>query len=55
MGKQKIKKGPTRKAPKRRHAEARALEEPQFRPRVVRQRRDERYEDSYHRLDDDYD
>lgn len=55
MEKQKAKKGPARKEPKRRHAEAKALEEPQYRPRIVRKVRkyDERYEDSYHRLDDD--
>lgn len=37
MGRQKIKRGPARKAPKRRQAEARALQEPQYRPRIVRQ------------------
>lgn len=59
MGKQKIKKGPTHKLPRKRQAEAQALSDPCFRPRIVRQvpravrNYDERYEDSYHRLDDD--
>ena len=38
MGKQKTKKGPTRKVPKRRNAEARILEEPQYHQRKVRKK-----------------
>ena len=38
MGKQKVKKGPAHKLPRRRNTEAQSLEAPQFRPRIVREK-----------------
>lgn len=43
MGKQKSKKGPSRKLPKRRSAEARALQEPQYRQRRDKGRQNGRH------------